>query len=52
LYLAPGIVTRPQEAPPYVIFYGSAAAILGAIVGVVLLVSAKIVMRFSKSAAA
>jgi hypothetical protein len=52
LYLAPGIVTRPQEAPPYVLFYGSAAAILGAIVGVVLLVSAKIVMRFSKSAAA
>jgi hypothetical protein len=33
-----------------VIFYGSAAAILGAIVGVILLRSATTVLRLSKSA--
>lgn len=48
LYLLPGIITRPREAPPYVIFYGSAAAILGAIIGVILRVSATIVLRLSK----
>lgn len=46
LYLGEGIVARPREAPPYVIFYGSAAAILGAIVGLVLRISATIVLRF------
>jgi hypothetical protein len=48
LYLAQGIVTRPREAPPYVIVYGSAAAILGAIVGLVLRLSATVVLRFSQ----
>jgi hypothetical protein len=52
LYLGQGIVTRPSEAPPYVIFYGSAAAILGAIVGVVLRTIATIVLRLPKSVAA
>jgi hypothetical protein len=49
LYLAPGIVTRPREAPPYVIFYGGAAAIVGGIVGVVLYTVARVVLRFPKS---
>jgi hypothetical protein len=52
LYLAHGIVTRPREAAPYVIFYGSAAAILGAIVGLILRMTATIVLRLSKSVAA
>jgi hypothetical protein len=52
MYLAPGIVTRPAEAPPYVIFYGGAAAVLGCLVGLLLRSTAAVVMRFSKSAAA
>jgi hypothetical protein len=52
LYLGRGIVTRPLEAPPYVIVYGTAAAILGAIVGVVLRMIGTVVLRLSKSAAA
>ena len=47
LYLLRGIITRPREAPPYVIFYGSAAAMFGAIIGVILRVSATIVLRLS-----
>jgi hypothetical protein len=45
LYLSRGIITRPSEAPPYVIVYGGAAAILGAIVGLLLRTSATLVMR-------
>ena len=52
LYLAPGIVTRPREAPPYVIFYGGVAMVFGAIVGLVLRAIAIIVLRYSRSAAA
>jgi hypothetical protein len=52
LYLARGIVTQPSDAPPYVIVYGSAAAILGALVGFVLRLSATIVLKLSKSVAA
>jgi hypothetical protein len=52
LYLAPGIVTRPREAPPYVILYGAAAAIIGAIVGLVLHTSARLALRISEPAAA
>ena len=48
LYFAPGIVTRPAEAPPYVILYGSAAAMLGAIVGLVLRMTATIILRLSE----
>ena len=47
LYLAKGILTRPTEAPPYVIVYGGAAAILGAIVGLLLRTSATLVMKVS-----
>lgn len=35
-YLARGILTRPADAPAYVLVYGSAALILGAIVGLIL----------------
>lgn len=35
-YLARGILTRPAEAPAYVVVYGGAALILGAIVGLIL----------------
>jgi hypothetical protein len=52
LYLALGIVTRPREAPPYVIIYGGAATVLGAVVGLVLRAIAMIVLRLSRSAAA
>jgi hypothetical protein len=36
LYLAPGIVTRPADAPAYVIAYGGGALFLGVVVGVFL----------------
>jgi hypothetical protein len=36
IILAPGIATRPTEAPPYVIVYGGAALILGLLVGLLL----------------
>jgi hypothetical protein len=52
LYLSPGIVTRPAEAPPYVIVYGGAAAVLGCVAGLVLRTTATVVLRVSKSAAA
>ena len=39
-YLARGIVTRPAEAPAYVVVYGGGALILGAIVGLILLTTA------------
>ena len=51
-YLAPGIVTRPTEAPPYVIVYGGAALILGLMVGLFLRMTAILVLKFHKSAAA
>lgn len=36
IVLAPGIATRPTQAPPYVIVYGGAALILGLLVGLLL----------------
>lgn len=48
LYLARGIITRPSEAPPYIFSYGSVAAILGAAVGLVLRMTATMVLRLSK----
>jgi hypothetical protein len=45
LYLAPGILRRPGDALPYVAFYGTAAAIVGTIVGTFLRVTARIVLR-------
>ena len=43
--LAPGILTRPLEAPPYVIVYGGAALILGLLVGLILRATALMVLR-------
>jgi hypothetical protein len=52
LYLAPGIVTRPTEAPPYVIAYGGAALLLGMLVGLFLRTTALLVLKLRKSVAA
>ena len=52
LYLAPGIVTRPAEAPPYVIAYGGGALMSGLVVGVFLRTMAVLVLTFRKSRAA
>src|SRR5688500_14581233 len=52
LYLAPGIVTRPAEAPPYVIVYGGAALLLGMVVGLFLRTTAILVLKLHKGAAA
>jgi hypothetical protein len=49
LYLAPGIVTRPAEAPPYVIAYGGAALLLGVVVGLFLRTTAILVLKLFKS---
>jgi hypothetical protein len=43
--LSHGIVTRPLEAPPYVIAYGWMAAILGLSVGVVLWATATVTLK-------
>jgi hypothetical protein len=43
--LAPGIVTRPAEAPPFVIAYGGAALVLGLVVGLILRLVALSIMR-------
>jgi hypothetical protein len=51
LYLAPGIMTRPAEAPPYVIVYGGAALLLGVVVGLILRMTAILVLKVRKSAA-
>ena len=45
LYLAPGILTRPSEAPPYVIAYGGAALLLGVLVGLLLRTIALLVLK-------
>jgi len=52
VYLARGIVTRPAEAPPYVIVYGGAALLVGVVVGVILRMTAILVLKVRKSAAA
>jgi hypothetical protein len=44
-YLAPGILSRPTDAPAYVFVYGAAALILGAIVGLILRTTALLVLR-------
>src|SRR5918993_4493025 len=49
LVLLPGILTRPTEAPPYVIAYGGIAAILGLVVGaIVWLTAAFILMVYAR----
>jgi hypothetical protein len=48
LYLGPGIVTRPADAPPYVIAYGGAALVLGVLMGLFLRSTAILVLKLSK----
>ena len=43
--LAPGIVTRPADAPPYVMVYGGAASIMGLLVGLTLRTTALLLLR-------
>lgn len=45
LYLAPGIVTRPTEAPAYIAFYGGAGLIIGLTMGLILSITARVVLR-------
>ena len=52
LVLAPGIVTRPMEAPPYVITYGGAALLLGLSLGLLLRTTALLVLKVCGPAAA
>jgi hypothetical protein len=48
VYLAHGILTRPAEAPAFVIVYGGGALILGAIVGVFLRTTAVLTLRLNR----
>jgi hypothetical protein len=52
LALSGGIVARPMEAMPYVIIYGGLGLFVGLTIGVVLRVTAIIVLTLSESAAA
>ena len=45
MILAPGIVTRPMDAPPYLIAYGGFAVLVGLVLGLVLRTAALIVLR-------
>ncbi len=45
LVLLPGILTKPTQAPPYVIAYGGLAAVLGLAVGVILWVTGTVALR-------
>jgi hypothetical protein len=44
LVLLPGILSRPLEAPPYVLVYGGLALLVGLIVGTVLRMTALLVL--------
>jgi hypothetical protein len=46
LVLLPGIVTKPTQAPPYVLVYGGLAAAPGAAVGVILWFTATMTLRW------
>jgi hypothetical protein len=48
--LLPGILTRPFEAPPYVVFYGGAAFIFGVGVGFVLYMTGSLALRLHRPA--
>jgi len=50
--LAPGIVTQPAKAPPYILVYGGLGAIIGLIVGLVLRTTALLTLRLSRRVAA
>jgi len=43
--LAPGIAMQPTKAPPYVVFYGGAALVLGLAIGLVLRTAAILVLK-------
>lgn len=45
LVLLPGIVTKPTQAPPYVIVYGGMASVLGLAVGAILWVTATLTLQ-------
>lgn len=47
-YLARGILTRPADAPAFVLVYGGGAMILGAIVGVILRTTAVLALRLNR----
>ena len=49
MVLAHGIVTRPREAPPYLLFYGGGALLSGLLVGVVLRTTALIVLHLCRT---
>jgi hypothetical protein len=51
LVLAPGIVFRPLEAPPYVVAYGGGAVVVGLTIGLVLRGAALIALRFARQPA-
>lgn len=46
--LLPGIITRPLDAPPYVIFYGGAGLLVGCILGLALRTTALIALRIGQ----
>jgi hypothetical protein len=50
--LAPGIVTQPAKATPYVLVYGGLATVLGLIVGLVLRTTALCTLRLRRPVAA
>ena len=45
--LAPGILTRPWDAPAYVITYGAMGMVFGLVVGAVLHAVATVILRFT-----
>lgn len=45
MVLLPGILTRPADAPPYVLVYGGLAAALGLAAGAILWCAATLVLR-------
>jgi hypothetical protein len=45
LVLMPGILTKPNQAPPFVLAYGGMAAVLGLAVGAILWVTATITLQ-------
>jgi hypothetical protein len=49
LYLAPGILTHPREAPAYFVVYGGGAMILGLLVGLLLRTAAVVVLTLRES---
>jgi hypothetical protein len=51
IVLAPGIVTRPFDAAPYIIAYGRAALLLGLLIGFILRLIALAVLRIQPAAA-